>query len=62
MVTGASANIQSAQQRTKQFNVTDLTPSQKRRLFANCFAQGGFVGFDKKRIGDQTYYVFAYKN
>ena len=62
MVTGEAGNSQGAQQKTKQFNVTDLTLSQKRRLFVTCFAEGGFVGFDKRRVGDQTYYVFVYKN
>jgi hypothetical protein len=63
MVTvAAEGNSQGAQQRTKQFNVTDLTPRQKRRIFVSCFAEGGFVGFDKWKVGDQTYYVFIYKN
>jgi hypothetical protein len=62
MVTGATGNGQGVQQKTKQFNVTDLTLSQKHRLFVCCFAEGGFVGFDKRRVGDQTYYVFIYKN
>ena len=62
MVTGAAENSQSAEQKTKQFNVTDLTLRQRRRIFVCCFAEGGFVGFDKRRVGDQTYYVFIYKN
>jgi hypothetical protein len=62
MVTGAAGNRQSVQQKTKQFNVTDLTPCQKRRLFVCCFAEGGFVGFNKRKVGDQTDYVFIYKN
>jgi hypothetical protein len=39
-----------------------LTLSQKRRIFVCCFSEGGFVGFDKRRVGDQTYYVFTYKD
>jgi hypothetical protein len=62
MVTEAVGNSQDPQQKTKQFNVTDLTPCQKRKIFSSCFAEGGFVGFDKRRVGDQTYYVFTYKN
>jgi hypothetical protein len=62
MVTEAAENNQTVQQKTKQFNVTDLTLQQKRRLFVCCFAEGGFAGFDKRRVGDQTYYVFTYKN
>jgi hypothetical protein len=62
MVTGAAENSQIVQQKTKQFNVTDLTLHQKHTIFVDCFAEGGFVGFDKRRVGDQTYYVFTYKN
>jgi hypothetical protein len=62
MVTEAVGNSQGVQQKTKQFNVTDLTARQKRRIFVCCFAEGGFVGFDKRKVGDQTYYVFIYKN
>ncbi|NLF89565.1 hypothetical protein GX563_12185 [Candidatus Bathyarchaeota archaeon] len=62
MVAEAVENSQSVQQRTKQFNITDLTAKQKRRLFVFCFSEGGLAGFDKKRVGDQTYYVFIYKN
>jgi hypothetical protein len=51
-----------AQVKTRRFNVTDLTPRQKHRLFISCFTEGGFVGFDKKRVGNQTYYVSIYKN
>lgn len=62
MVTGAAGNSQNAEKKMKLFNVTDLTLSQKRRRFVCCFAEGGFVGFDKRKVGDQTYYVFTYKN
>jgi hypothetical protein len=62
MVTETIENSQNAQQKTKQFNVTDLTARQKRRLFVFCFAEGGFAGFDKRKVGDQTYYAFIYKN
>jgi hypothetical protein len=47
---------------TKQINVTDLTPSQKRDLFVSYITQAGFTGFIKKKIGEQTYYTFTYKN
>ncbi|HSV49780.1 MAG TPA: hypothetical protein VLH35_05645 [Candidatus Acidoferrales bacterium] len=61
MGTGATENSQSAEKKTKQFNVTDLTCRQKRRIFVSCFSEGGFVAFDKKKVGNQTYYVFIYK-
>jgi hypothetical protein len=32
-----------------QFNVTDLTYLQKRRIFVNCFSESGFVAFNKKK-------------
>jgi hypothetical protein len=61
MVTEVAENGQDAQLKTKQFNVTDLTYRQKCTIFANCFSEGGFVAFDKKKVGDQTYYFFIYK-
>jgi hypothetical protein len=62
MVTEAVGNSQGVQQKTKQFNVTDLTPRQKRRIFVCYFIEAGFVGFNKRKVGNQTYYVFIYKN
>ena len=62
MGTEAAGNSQSVQQKTKLFNVTDLTLRQKHGLFICCFAEEGFVGFDKQKVGDQTYYVFTYRN
>jgi hypothetical protein len=53
---------QSSPPTTKQINVTDLTPSQQRKLFTDCLNQEGFVGFIKKKIGKQTYYTFTYEN
>lgn len=46
---------------TKQINVTDLTPSQQRQLFCDHIGQAGFVGFAKKKTGNQTFYVFTYE-
>jgi hypothetical protein len=46
---------------TKQINVTDLTPSQQRKLFIDHINQLGFVGFSKQVIGKQTYYTFTYE-
>ena len=53
---------QGVQVKMQRFNVTDLTLQQKRRIFVSSFAEGGFIGFDKQKVGDQTYYVFVYKN
>ena len=61
MVVGAARNSQSGQVETKQINVTDLTSRQKRRIFVDCLTEGGFVTFNKKKVGNQTYYVFIYK-
>jgi hypothetical protein len=62
MGTEAAGNSQGTDKKTKQFNVTDLTLHQKRIIFADCFSEGCFVGFNKKSVGGQTYYVFIYKN
>jgi hypothetical protein len=62
MVTGLAESGQGAQLKTKQFNVTDLTLRQKHRLFVYSFNEGSFVGFHKRKVGDQTYYVFIYRN
>jgi hypothetical protein len=60
MVAGASVNGHGAEKRMKQFNVTDLTSRQKRMLFIRWFSEGGLVAFNKRRVGNQTYYVFIY--
>jgi hypothetical protein len=62
MVTGVSVNSQGAEKNMKQFNVTDLTSQQKRMLFTRCFSEGGLVAFNKRKVGNQTYYVFIYNN
>jgi hypothetical protein len=61
MVNGVERNSQSTQATTRQINVTDLTTHQRRRIFINCLIQAGFVAFVKKKIGNQTYYVFIYE-
>ncbi|MCW4025271.1 MAG: hypothetical protein NWF01_09595 [Candidatus Bathyarchaeota archaeon] len=50
------------QQKTKQFNVTNMTPSQQRELFKQCINQKGFKGFIKHQNNQQTHYTFQYKN
>jgi hypothetical protein len=45
---------------TKQINVTDLTPKQQRELFCHCISQAGFIGFAKKKVSNQTFYIFTY--
>jgi hypothetical protein len=62
MIWRTTENSQSTQAMTTQINVTGLTRRQKRRIFINCLSKSGFVVFDKKKVGDQTYYVFIYKN
>ncbi len=47
---------------TKQINVTDLTPSQQRKLFTDYLNKTGFVSFNKRRVGKKTYYIFTYEN
>jgi hypothetical protein len=62
MVPEVAVNTQSAARCVREFDVTDLSSGERRRLFVCCFAEGGFVGFDKRRVGDQTYFVFIYNN
>jgi hypothetical protein len=62
MIWRATESSQSAQAMTTKINVTGLTRRQKRRIFINCFGKAGFAGFDKKKVGDQIYYIFTYKN
>jgi hypothetical protein len=50
------------EQRVKRINVTDLTPSEQRQLFAECFTQEGFTAFIKTAANQQTHYTFKYKN
>lgn len=54
-------SIQNNQAVTKQVNVTDLTTSQKRELFISYLNQAGFVGFAKRKIDEQTHYIFTYE-
>lgn len=61
MVTEATVSGQSAERRREQFDVTGLSFGERRRLFVCCFVEGGFIGFSKRRVGHQTYYVFTYK-
>jgi len=49
-------------QGTWRFDVTDLTPNQRRRLFVDCISQSGFVGFVKSEDKVQTCYTFKYDN
>jgi hypothetical protein len=62
MVVGEVRGGQGTQVKKRLINVTELTCRQKRIIFADCFSEGGFVGFDKRRVDGQTYYVFIYKN
>ncbi len=62
MVCQTAKNAQTALPATKQFNVTDLTPSQRRELFSYCLTQAGFTGFVKKEMGEQTHYTFTYRS
>ena len=48
--------------KVERVNVTDLTICEKRRVFVSFLSQLGFVGFDKKIVSNQTYYVFIYEN
>jgi hypothetical protein len=50
------------QLKTKQYNVTDLSPQQRRQLFRECMAQAGFQAFIKNQNNKQTHYTFQYKN
>jgi hypothetical protein len=50
------------QQKTKQFNVTNMSPRQRRELFIDCFNQTGFKAFIKNQNKQQTHYTFQYKN
>ncbi|MCW4025820.1 MAG: hypothetical protein NWF01_12445 [Candidatus Bathyarchaeota archaeon] len=49
-------------QSAKQYDVTDLTPSQQRELFIKCINQAGFKAFIKHQNKKQTHYTFQYKN
>lgn len=55
-------NTQNPSAVTKQVNVTHLTPEQKHDLFIISLTQAGFTGFMKKKVGEQTYYTFTFKN
>ena len=60
--TNFKAADQNEERATRQINVTDLTPNQRRELFKNCFGQDGFTGFIKHKENKQTYYTFKYEN
>jgi hypothetical protein len=47
---------------TKQVNVTDLTPNQRRQLFIDHMSQNGFSSFSKNHEDKQTFYIFKYEN
>ena len=47
---------------TRQINVTDLKPYQRRALFISCLNQAGFTGFIKNQADKQTYFTFTYEN
>lgn len=59
--TNPKSPCQTSSQATWRFDVTDLTPNQRRRLFVDCMGRRGFVGFVKCE-GKQTFYVFRYEN
>jgi hypothetical protein len=44
----------------KTYNVTKLTPKQRRALFAECVNQAGFRAFVKNQNEKQTHYAFRY--
>ena len=48
-------------QTIKRFNVTNMTPSERRKLFVNRISQNGFTAFIKNKENKQTYYVFHYE-
>jgi hypothetical protein len=45
-------------------NVSDLTPTQRKKLFKAAMNQTGFTGFIKHqdKQGKQTHYSFTYDN
>lgn len=47
--------------KNQQFNVTNLTPQQRRELFAQCINQDGFKAFIKNQNNKQIHYTFKYK-
>ncbi|MGD6853293.1 MAG: hypothetical protein ACQCN6_14640 [Candidatus Bathyarchaeia archaeon] len=49
-------------QKTKRFDVTKLTPDQRRQLFTECINQTGFCAFIKNQNNQQTHYTFQYQN
>jgi hypothetical protein len=49
-------------QKTKKYNVTNLTPTQQRELFKDCISQPHFAAFVKNQTNQQTHYTFQYKN
>jgi hypothetical protein len=59
MIWRTTDNSQSTQAMTTKINFTELTRRQKRRVFINCLSKAGFVVFDKKKVGNQIYYVFT---
>lgn len=46
---------------TKRINVTDMTTSQRHKLFIDYMNQNCFAGFIKTDVGTQTYYIFCYQ-
>jgi hypothetical protein len=51
-----------SQQKTTHYNVTNLTPSQRRKLFIECMNQTGFTAFIKNQTNQQTHYTFQYED
>jgi hypothetical protein len=49
------------QQKTKKYNVTNLTPNQQRELFKDCISQPHFTAFIKNQQNQQTHYTFQSK-
>jgi hypothetical protein len=50
------------QQKTKHFNVTNMTPKQRHELFIKHMNQTGFTAFIKNQTNQQTHYTFQYQN
>ncbi|MDR0372959.1 MAG: hypothetical protein LBI79_05320 [Nitrososphaerota archaeon] len=45
----------------KYFDVTNMTPKQRRDLFIECISQTGFTVFIKNQTDKQTHFIFKYE-
>lgn len=62
MVCPITKKTQSHRSTNKQINVTNLTESEKQKIYVDYMNQSGFVGFSKIEIDDQMYYIFMYES